>query len=181
MSQPHTPRSSHESSKGGAVPDLRLEDGSTTACRPLLSPTALFQPHLHRCHSHSTWSACEIVLANTPDVVLMPAGSTRWYQLCERLERQPAPTYSSAPLTVRLRVDVDMADAATPTMAGKKRSRDDAGPDDDGLAMGTRFGKVSVAFILCSFNTACHSQIVLITSTESSSDRRRQHKLARTF
>lgn len=79
----------------------------------------------------------------------MSAGSARWYQICERLGR-PSRTYvyaSSASLAVRLRVDVEMADAGSPftmaaSKAGQKRARDDAETEDEGVAMGLRFEKV---------------------------------------
>lgn len=79
----------------------------------------------------------------------MSAGSARWYHICERLGRPPS-TYSplsAAPLAVRLKADVDMADAASPfTMAtphaGQKRSRDDAETEDESVARGLRYEKV---------------------------------------
>lgn len=81
----------------------------------------------------------------------MSAGSSRWYQICERLGRAPTPTYvyaSSTSLAVRLRVDVHMADAASPfaimasPQAGQKRARDDAEVDDESVARGLRYEKV---------------------------------------
>ena len=78
----------------------------------------------------------------------MTAGSARWYQICERLGRDPTyPLVSSSSLAVRLRADVNMADAGSPFAmatphAGRKRGREDAEVEDEGVAQGLRFEKV---------------------------------------
>ena len=81
----------------------------------------------------------------------MSVGAETWYRLCEQLRAEITYKYDLPPLTVRLRRDVDVNMADTPTVgtpsAGKKRSRDDD-VDANVFELEMRYEKVGDAVVI---------------------------------